>query len=117
MVGGADAMRRLWPGRTAVWMEDPKMPGALTHRLSERVRVLRRPARTARLRLTALHGGLFLLCGVVLLGLLYLLFTWTAGKLPQVNPPPVPASTGQAAKEARMAMLAGKIVASDRDQL
>ena len=89
----------------------------LTDRLPERVRVPRRPARTARLRLTALHGGLFLLCGVVLLGLLYLLFTWTTGKLPQVNPPPVPASAGQAAKEARMAMLAGKIVASDRDQL
>jgi signal transduction histidine kinase len=110
-------MRRLWPGRTAVWMEDPKMPGALTHRLPERVRVPRRPARTARLRLTALHGGLLLLCGVVLLGILYLLFTWTTGKLPQVNPPPAPASTPQAAKEARMAMLAGKIVASDRDQL
>jgi len=30
-------MRRLWPGRTAVWMEDPKMPGALTHRLLERI--------------------------------------------------------------------------------
>jgi signal transduction histidine kinase len=89
----------------------------LTDRLPERVRMPRRPARTARLRLTALHGGLFLLCGVVLLGLLFLLFTWTTGKLPQVNLPPVPASAAQAAKEARTAMLAGKIVASDRDQL
>jgi signal transduction histidine kinase len=113
----ADAMRRLWPGQTAVWMEDLKMPGALTHRLLERIRLPRLPARTARLRLTALHGGLFLLCGVVLLGILYLLFTWTTGKLPQVNPPPAPASTLQAAKEARMAMVAAQIVASDRDQL
>ena len=110
-------MRRLWPGRTAVWMEDPKMPGALTHRLLERIRLPRRPARTARLRLTALHGGLFLLCGVVLLGILYLLFTWTTGKLPQVNPPPAPVSTPLAAKEARMATIAAQIVASDRDQL
>jgi len=90
------------------------MPGALTRRLPERSRL---PARTARLRLTALHGGLFLLCGVVLLGILYMLFTWTTGKLPQVNPPPAPTSTLQAAKEARMAMIATQIVASDRDQL
>jgi signal transduction histidine kinase len=93
------------------------MPGAFTRRLPERIRPLRLPARTARLRLTALHGGLFLLCGVILLGTLYLLFTWTTGKLPQVNPPPAPASTLQAAKEARMAMDAAQIVASDRDQL
>jgi signal transduction histidine kinase len=93
------------------------MPGAFTRRLPERIRPLRLPARTARLRLTALHGGLFLLCGVILLGTLYLLFTWTTGKLPQVNPPPAPASTLQAAKEARMAMIAAQIVASDRDQL
>jgi signal transduction histidine kinase len=98
-------------------MEDPKMPGALTHRLLERIRLPRRPARTARLRLTALHGGLFLLCGVVLLGILYLLFTWTTGKLPQVNPPPASVSTPLAAKEARMATIAAQIVASDRDQL
>jgi hypothetical protein len=50
------------------------MPGAITHRLPERIRQ-RLPARTARMRLTALYGGLFLLCGVVLLGILYLLFT------------------------------------------
>jgi len=93
------------------------MPGAFTRRLPERIRPVRLPARTARLRLTALQGGLFLLCGVVLLGVLYLLFTWTTGKLPQVNPPPAPASTLQAAKEARTAMVAGQIVASDRDEL
>jgi signal transduction histidine kinase len=93
------------------------MPGAFAGRLPERIRPLRLPARTARLRLTALHGGLFLLCGVILLGTLYLLFTWTTGKLPQVNPPPAPASTLQAAKEARMAMISAQIVASDRDQL
>jgi signal transduction histidine kinase len=113
----ADAVRRLWPGQAAVWMEDLKMPGALTHRLLERTRLPRLPARTTRLRLTALHGGLFLLCGVVLLGILYLLFTWTTGKLPQVNPPPAPASTGLAAKEARVAMLTTQIVASDRGEL
>jgi signal transduction histidine kinase len=33
----------------------------------------RLPRRTARLRLTALYGGLFLLCGVVLLAITYLL--------------------------------------------
>jgi signal transduction histidine kinase len=93
------------------------MPGAFTRRLPESIRPLRLPARTARLRLTALHGGLFLLCGVILLGILYLLFTWTTGKLPQVNPPPAPASTLQAAKEARITMDAAQIVASDRDQL
>jgi signal transduction histidine kinase len=35
---------------------------------------LRLPRRTARLRLTALYGGLFVICGVTLLGILYLLF-------------------------------------------
>ena len=107
-------MRRLFPGQTAAWMEDLNVPGALTRRLPERIRL---PARTARLRLAALHGGLFLMCGAVLLGILYLLFTWTTGKLPQVNPPPAPANALQAAKEARMAMVAAQIVASDRDQL
>src|SRR5215472_13622517 len=112
-----DAMRRplTWPD--GCLDGGPKMPGAFTRRLPERIRPLRLPARTARLRLTALHGGLFLLCGVILLGILYLLFTWTTGKLPQVNPPPAPASTLQAAKEARMAVDAAQIVASDRDQL
>lgn len=51
------------------------MPGALTHRLLELIRRQRLPGRTARVRLTALYGGLFLLCGAVLLGILYLLFT------------------------------------------
>jgi signal transduction histidine kinase len=37
------------------------------------MRLPRLPRRTARLRLTALYGGLFLVCGAVLLGLIYLL--------------------------------------------
>jgi signal transduction histidine kinase len=36
--------------------------------------LLRLPRRTARLRLTALYGGLFLICGVSLLTITYLLF-------------------------------------------
>ena len=34
---------------------------------------LRLPRATARLRLTALYGGLFLVCGATLLGITYLL--------------------------------------------
>jgi signal transduction histidine kinase len=39
----------------------------------------RLPRRTARLRLTALYGGLFLVCGVILLGLTYLLVAKATG--------------------------------------
>jgi hypothetical protein len=120
-----------------VWMEDLKMPGALTHRLLEWIRRQRLPARTARLRLTALYGGLFLLCGVVLLGILYLLFTRTSvGSCPQSGHVLAPgctrkvekinaAITGQQAATARQeaatarqeAATARQQVASDRDQL
>jgi signal transduction histidine kinase len=109
-----------------VWMEDLKMPGALTHRLQERIRRPRLPPRTARLRLTALYGGLFLLCGVVLLGVLYLLFTRAAtGQLPSAGPgsghgiPRPAAAPGalQAAQQALTERAKMQQIASDRDQL
>jgi signal transduction histidine kinase len=56
------------------------MPGTLIHRLPERIRRPRLPTRTAQLRMTVLYGGLFLLCGVVLLAILYLLFTQATGR-------------------------------------
>jgi signal transduction histidine kinase len=43
------------------------------------VRQLRLPRRTARLRLTALYGGLFLVCGIALLAITYLLFERAVG--------------------------------------
>jgi signal transduction histidine kinase len=108
------------------WMEDRKMPGALTHRLPERIRRPRLPARTARLRLTALYGGLFLLCGVVLLGVLYLLFTRAAAaQLPSAGPgsshgiprsPAAPSALLAPAEKAKIALLKQQI-AWDRDQL
>ena len=50
---------------------------------------LRLPRRTARLRLTALYGGLFLLSGVALLAITYVLFEQaTAYRTPQL--PKVP---------------------------
>ena len=38
------------------------------------------PRRTARLRLTALYGGLFVLCGVVLLAITYVLVEHAIGR-------------------------------------
>jgi signal transduction histidine kinase len=52
-------------------------------------RPLRLPRRTARLRLTALYGGLFLACGAVLLAVTYALVEQAI-----VNPPP-PSLSGQ----------------------
>jgi signal transduction histidine kinase len=108
------------------------MPGALAHRLPERIRQ-RLPARTARMRLTALYGGLFLLCGVVLLGILYLLFTQATGAhcappgqvlAPGCTPPTSPsAATSSEAEKLKAAITrqraatAGQQAASDRDQL
>ena len=43
------------------------------------------PRRTARLRLTALYGGLFLLCGVVLVAITYLLVKHAIERGPGVN--------------------------------
>jgi signal transduction histidine kinase len=43
------------------------------------------PRRTARLRLTALYGGLFVLCGVALLAITYLLVERAIGQGPDVN--------------------------------
>jgi signal transduction histidine kinase len=43
------------------------------------------PHRTARLRLTALYSGLFLVCGAVLLAITYLLFERAAGVPSNVN--------------------------------
>jgi signal transduction histidine kinase len=109
------------------------MTGALTHRLPERIRRQRLPARTARLRLTTLYGGLFLLCGVVLLAILYLLFTRaTGGSCPQAGRAVAPgctrpasaiASTSnspEAVKDAtarQQVAVARQQAASDRDQL
>ncbi len=49
---------------------------------------LRWPRRTARLRFTALFGGLFLLCGVVLVAITYVLFQraseYAKPQLPQI---------------------------------
>jgi signal transduction histidine kinase len=45
------------------------MPRAPVNRLSKRARSARLPARTVRLRLTALYGALFLLCGAGLLAI------------------------------------------------
>jgi signal transduction histidine kinase len=112
-----------------LWMEDPKMPGALTHRLAEQIRRQRLPARTARVRLTALYGGLFLLCGVVLLVILYLLFIQATGnKCPQsgyvrapgcTSPTPTSSEAGKisAAIIWQQAATARQQAASDRDQL
>jgi signal transduction histidine kinase len=116
-----------------VWMEDLRMTGALTHRLPERIRRQRLPARTARLRLTALYGGLFLLCGVVLLAILYLLFTRaTGGSCPQAGQAVAPgctrpesaiASTSSEPEEVKAATARQQVAAarqqaaSDRDQL
>jgi two-component system sensor histidine kinase VanS len=52
---------------------DLTMPRASLARLAPR-RMLHLPARTVRLRLTLLYGGLFLLSGVVLLAITYLIF-------------------------------------------
>jgi signal transduction histidine kinase len=110
-------------------MEDLKMPGAVTHRLPERTGRQRLPARTARLRLTALYGGLFLLCGVVLLGILYLLFARaTEASCPQSGLVRAPGCTQLAPARAPASSEAGKVkearastatqqAASDRDQL
>jgi signal transduction histidine kinase len=111
-------------------MEDRKMTGALTHGLPQRFRRHQLPARTARLRLTALYGGLFLLCGVILLAILYLLFTRaTGGSCPQagevIAPCGGPASAvasasnepGKAAAARQQVAAARQQAASDRDQL
>src|ERR1700731_360295 len=47
---------------------------------------LRLPRRTARLRLTALYGGLFLLSGAVLAAITYVLFE----RATRYRPPPLP---------------------------
>jgi signal transduction histidine kinase len=52
---------------------------------------LRLPARTARLRLTLLYGGLFLACGAVLLTITYLL---SEHAIDQRNAARIPASSG-----------------------
>jgi signal transduction histidine kinase len=50
------------------------------------------PRRTARLRLTALYGGLFLLCGLVLVAITYLLVKQAIGRGPDVNGLPLAGS-------------------------
>jgi two-component system, OmpR family, sensor histidine kinase VanS len=55
-----------------------RMPRLPVTRLSPR-RLLHLPSRTVRLRLTLLYGGLFLLSGVALLAIMYLLFRQSAG--------------------------------------
>src|SRR5438477_5622035 len=54
------------------------MPRLSLARLTPR-RLLHLPSRTVRLRLTVLYGGLFLVSGVALLAIMYLLFRHTTG--------------------------------------
>jgi two-component system sensor histidine kinase VanS len=55
-----------------------RMPRLSLARLTPR-RLLHLPSRTVRLRLTLLYGGLFLVSGVVLLAIMYLLFRQASG--------------------------------------
>jgi signal transduction histidine kinase len=65
------------------------MAGALPRRRTPRRRTPRRwwPGRTARIRLTALYGGLFLLSGAALIGVTYALFE----RATRYRTPPIPA--------------------------
>ena len=56
----------------------PRMPRPSLARLTPR-RLLHLPSRTVRLRLTLLYGGLFLVSGVVLLAITYLIFRSASG--------------------------------------
>src|SRR6266516_1368037 len=55
-----------------------RMPRLSVARLTPR-RLLHLPSRTVRLRLTLLYGGLFLVSGVALLAIMYLLFRQASG--------------------------------------
>src|SRR5882757_7175209 len=55
------------------------MPRAREESVDRARRLLHLPSRTVRLRLTLLYGGLFLVSGVVLLPIKYLIFRQTSG--------------------------------------
>jgi signal transduction histidine kinase len=81
------------------------------------------PRRTARLRLTALYGGLFLLCGVVLLAITYLLVERAIGRGPDVNGLPLGGTYHLSARGLRTTMTVRKqplnqlLAAVDRKQI
>jgi signal transduction histidine kinase len=81
------------------------------------------PRRTARLRLTALYGGLFLLCGVVLLAITYLLVERAIGRGPDVNGLPLGGTYHLSARGLRTTMTVHKqplnqlLAAVDRQQI
>jgi two-component system sensor histidine kinase VanS len=69
-----------------------RMPHLSLARLTPR-RLLHLPSRTVRLRLTLLYGGLFLVSGMALLAIMYLLFRHTTGVdviVPSGTPHPDP---------------------------
>jgi len=73
--GGSGTVAHRTPGYTAGSRLRPvlKMPARVLVRLGERLAGGVMPRRTVRLRLTALYGALFLVCGVVLVAITYLL--------------------------------------------
>ena len=63
----------------------PQRKMRLTRKLVERFERTSMPARSVRLRLTALYGSLFLLCGAGLLAITYLLVRHTTHHLPRAR--------------------------------
>jgi signal transduction histidine kinase len=93
------------------------------HRPDVARRRLRLPRRTARLRLTALYGGLFLGCGTILLAVTYVLVKQAidppdfCGRLKQLAIAPVVDACSQRRSTQLVTMLAKEIAGSDLRQV
>jgi signal transduction histidine kinase len=93
------------------------------HRPDVARRRLRLPRRTARLRLTALYGGLFLGCGAILLAVTYVLVEQAidpsdfCGRLRQLASAPVVDACSQRRSTQLVTVLAKEIAGSDLRQV